>query len=272
MRDRIAQHREDRGEDWTTVEAPLDLSGALAQVPAGAVVLVDCATLWLTNHLLAERDLDAETRRLLAALAACAAPVAVVSNEVGWGIVPDNALARRFRDAQGRLNQRLAARADLVVGVMAGLPLGAERSPARGPRVTRLWWVRHGPTHAKDMIGWTDLPADLSDLAALARLRAHLPGEAPILSSDLVRAVATADALGADRRLPPLPALREIHFGAWEGLRFAEAEARDPALIRRFWEEPGEVSAPGGESWDDAVRPRVNRAVDGLAAGAWPAT
>lgn len=122
MRARIAQHRDDRGPDWATVEAPLDLAGALAQVPGGAAVLVDCATLWLTNHLLAGHDLDAETDRLLAALAACPAPVALVSNEVGWGIVPDNALARTFRDAQGRLNQRLAAQADLVLGVMAGLP------------------------------------------------------------------------------------------------------------------------------------------------------
>jgi len=122
MRGRIAAHRQDRGDGWTTVDAPLDLTGALAAIPADAAVLVDCATLWLTNHMLAEHDLAVETDRLLAALAACAAPVVVVSNEVGWGIVPDNALARRFRDAQGRLNQQMAAQADLVVGVMAGLP------------------------------------------------------------------------------------------------------------------------------------------------------
>ena len=122
MRDRIAAHRLDRGDGWETVDAPLDLAGALATIPADAAVLVDCATLWLTNHMLAEHDLAVETERLLTAFAACAAPVAVVSNEVGWGIVPDNALARRFRDAQGRLNQQMAAQADLVVGVMAGLP------------------------------------------------------------------------------------------------------------------------------------------------------
>lgn len=123
MRSRIAQHRTDRGEDWRTVEAPLDLPGALAGVEAGEVVLIDCATLWLTNHLLADHDIAAEATALLAALAGCAAPVIVVSNETGWGIVPENALARRFRDEQGRLNQRLAASAGLVVTVIAGLPL-----------------------------------------------------------------------------------------------------------------------------------------------------
>jgi adenosylcobinamide kinase/adenosylcobinamide-phosphate guanylyltransferase len=123
MRDRVARHRADRGPGWQTVETPLDLAGALGRVDPGAVVLVDCATLWLTNHLLADHDLEAEAAHLTAAIIACPAPVALVSNEVGWGIVPDNALARRFRDAQGRLNQQMAAQADLVLGVMAGLPL-----------------------------------------------------------------------------------------------------------------------------------------------------
>ncbi len=123
MRDRIARHREDRGTAWTTVETPLDLAAALTDVRPDEAVLVDCATLWLTNHLLADHDLAAETARLLAALAKCRAPVVIVSNETGWGIVPENALARRFRDEQGRLNQRIAAQADLVVTVIAGLPM-----------------------------------------------------------------------------------------------------------------------------------------------------
>ena len=123
MRDRIARHRQDRGAAWTTVEAPLDLAAALAAAHPDEAVLVDCATLWLTNHLLAEHDLPTEISRLLTGLESCAAPVIVVSNETGWGIVPDNALARRFRDEQGRLNQRLAAEAQLVVTVIAGLPL-----------------------------------------------------------------------------------------------------------------------------------------------------
>lgn len=123
MRNRIARHQSDRGPAWTTVEAPLDLAAALAGARSDEAVLVDCATLWLTNHLLAEHDLAAETAGLLAALAASPAPVVIVSNETGWGIVPENALARRFRDEQGRLNQRLAAVSGLVVTVIAGLPM-----------------------------------------------------------------------------------------------------------------------------------------------------
>lgn len=121
MAARIARHRDDRGAGWTTVEAPRDLAGAL-KAAAGAV-LVDCATLWLTNVMLGGSDVGAEVAGLLAALAAHPGPVVVVSNEVGWGIVPENALARAFRDEQGRLNQRIAGAADLVLGVMAGLPM-----------------------------------------------------------------------------------------------------------------------------------------------------
>lgn len=123
MRDRIALHRNRRTAGWTTVEAPLHLGPVLTEARAGSVLLIDCATLWLTNHLLAEHDLDAETARMLDALAACAASVILVTNEVGLSIVPENALARQFRDAQGLLNQRVADQADLVVLVVAGLPL-----------------------------------------------------------------------------------------------------------------------------------------------------
>jgi adenosylcobinamide kinase/adenosylcobinamide-phosphate guanylyltransferase len=121
MRSRITQHIADRGEDWTTVEAPLDLTGAIAG--AQGVILIDCATLWLTNQMLADADLGVVSAELLHSLATSSHPVIIVTNEVGAGIVPDNALARRFRDAQGRLNQQLAAQAHLVVAVMAGLPL-----------------------------------------------------------------------------------------------------------------------------------------------------
>lgn len=121
MRARIALHVADRGDGWTTIEAPRDVPAALGQ--AKGVVLIDCATLWLTNVILAEDDIAVETASLLAALGAYPGPVVIVSNEVGWGIVPDNALSRTFRDEQGRLNQRLAEVSDLVVGVMAGLPL-----------------------------------------------------------------------------------------------------------------------------------------------------
>ncbi|MGP3697702.1 bifunctional adenosylcobinamide kinase/adenosylcobinamide-phosphate guanylyltransferase [Rhodobacter sp. NSM] len=123
MRERISAHRRDRGDGWHTVEEPRDLSPALSRMPPEACVLLDCATLWLSNHLWAESDIDAEIAVLLHALGSCPAPVVVVSNEVGWAIVPENSLARRFRDEQGRLNQRLAAQAGLVVAVMAGLPM-----------------------------------------------------------------------------------------------------------------------------------------------------
>lgn len=130
--------------------------------------------------------------------------------------------------------------------------------------VTRFWWVRHGPTHAKTMIGWTDRPADLSDRAALARLSAHLPATAPVISSDLIRAVATADAIGGARpRLPHDPDLRELHFGAWEDRSFAEIDAESPDLIRAFWERPGPTRAPGGEGWHD-LSARVTRGADRL--------
>lgn len=120
---RIAEHRAARVAGWETVEAPLDLSAALRAVPVGRPVLVDCLTLWLSNHLLAEHDLPHVCDDLLRALDQRRGPVWLVANEVGLGIVPDNALARRFRDAAGRLNQQIAARADRVVFVAAGLPV-----------------------------------------------------------------------------------------------------------------------------------------------------
>ncbi len=119
---RIAQHRARRAEGWETVEAPLDLAGALATA-GGWPVLVDCLTLWLTNQMLGGHDIAAATAALDAALDARTAPTVLVANEVGLGIVPDNALARAFRDAAGRLNQHLAARADTVLFMVAGLPM-----------------------------------------------------------------------------------------------------------------------------------------------------
>ena len=129
MAQRIAAHRARRDAGWQTIEAPHDLAGALDAAAAQAPLLIDCVTLWLTNRMLAEADVDAEIARLEDALARRTGAAVLVSNEVGCGIVPDNALARRFRDAQGRLNQRLAARADRVVLVVAGLPLVVKGSP-----------------------------------------------------------------------------------------------------------------------------------------------
>ncbi|KAA0681524.1 bifunctional adenosylcobinamide kinase/adenosylcobinamide-phosphate guanylyltransferase [Roseomonas genomospecies 6] len=124
MADRVARHKEDRGPGWTTVEEPLDLSGALRRHAAtGTGVLVDCLTLWLSNLMMAEADVAARSADLLAALAGVEGRVVLVSNEVGLGIVPDNALARRFRDHAGRLHQDIAAVANRVAFVAAGLPL-----------------------------------------------------------------------------------------------------------------------------------------------------
>ncbi|HHS93874.1 MAG TPA: bifunctional adenosylcobinamide kinase/adenosylcobinamide-phosphate guanylyltransferase [Rhodobacterales bacterium] len=123
MRVKIAAHQARRGSSWTTLEAPLDLAPPIAQGDESSAILIDCATLWLSNHMLAGNDLATAESRLLKSLQASAAPVVVVSNEVGQGIVPATRDGRHFRDAQGRLNQSLAARADLVVAVMAGLPM-----------------------------------------------------------------------------------------------------------------------------------------------------
>jgi len=122
MRNKVSRHQKMRGEGWHTIEEPLDLGPALAKISANHAVLLDCATMWLSNHLLAENDLVIAEQALMTGLASCSAPVVVVSNEVGLSIVPENALARRFRQAQGELNQRLAANAGLVVNVVAGLP------------------------------------------------------------------------------------------------------------------------------------------------------
>lgn len=132
--------------------------------------------------------------------------------------------------------------------------------------MSRLWWVRHAPTHERAFTGWRDVPADLSDAGALARLRAMLPEGAVLASSDLSRAVATADALAPGApRLPPDPALREFDFGDWDGRTWDEVAERHPALSRAYWETPGDVAAPGGESWN-AARARIDAAVARLLA------
>jgi adenosylcobinamide kinase/adenosylcobinamide-phosphate guanylyltransferase len=124
MRARIAEHRRRRGAHWTTHEEPLDVAGTLAaRARPGAPVLVDCLTLWLANLLGADRDIAAETEALCMALKRAKGPIVLVSNEVGLGIVPDNAMAREFRDHAGRLHQAVAGVASQVVFVAAGLPL-----------------------------------------------------------------------------------------------------------------------------------------------------
>ena len=124
---RIGAHRARRGANWRTIEAPRDLAAALARCEA-TPVLVDCLTLWLSNQMLADADIELEMARLEEALTAAKTPVVLIANEVGSGIVPDHPLGRKFRDLQGVLNQRMAARADRVVLVVAGLPLALKGS------------------------------------------------------------------------------------------------------------------------------------------------
>jgi adenosylcobinamide kinase / adenosylcobinamide-phosphate guanylyltransferase len=134
MATRIMAHRARRGAHWSTIEAPLALDEALlANAVAGRPVLVDCLTLWLSNLMHAGRDLDEAADDLERALENYAAPVVFVSNEVGLGIVPETPLGRAFRDAQGRLNMRMAERADRVILMTAGLPLLLKDRPAARP-------------------------------------------------------------------------------------------------------------------------------------------
>ncbi|MCC2975902.1 bifunctional adenosylcobinamide kinase/adenosylcobinamide-phosphate guanylyltransferase [Sphingomonas sp. PL-96] len=124
MTDRIRRHQADRDTRWTTVEAPLDVAGAIAAADGEeAVLLVDCLTLWASNLLLGEEDADARLTALLEAIAGARGQVVLVANEVGLGIVPDNALARRFRDLAGTINQRVAAAVDRVHMTVAGIPI-----------------------------------------------------------------------------------------------------------------------------------------------------
>jgi adenosylcobinamide kinase/adenosylcobinamide-phosphate guanylyltransferase len=141
MRERIARHRADRPAEWQTIEEPLDLSRAVLEAPVEATLLIDCATLWLSNLMwefrektgaeqeeliLAEVDelIEAVRRRAEKAIATWAAgEVVIVSNDVGGGLVPEHPIARAFRDMQGFANQRLAPAADTVVFIIAGLPM-----------------------------------------------------------------------------------------------------------------------------------------------------
>lgn len=130
--------------------------------------------------------------------------------------------------------------------------------------MTTLHLVRHGPTHQKNFVGWRDVPADLSDSAQIARLHAHLPAEAVIISSDLIRATATADAVQSGRsRLPHDPGLREFNFGDWDGKHFSEVADSHPDLSRAYWENPGDIAPPNGESWNAAAT-RISQSVDKL--------
>ena len=133
MRARIAEHQSRRGGNWQTIDAPTDLAGAIEDAPGDHPVLVDCLTLWLNNLMYRKINIDTAIKNLEAALAGREAPTVLVSNEVGFGIVPDNAEARRFRDLQGRLNQRMAALAGRVILLVAGIPMLVKGEPGHEP-------------------------------------------------------------------------------------------------------------------------------------------
>jgi len=122
MEEKVALHRQMRSNDWTLHEAPFDLTEVLAGLTSNDVALIDCITMWLSNHMMENSNVVQATENLLASILNSPAKVIVVSNEVGHGIVPDNKLARRFRQAQGKLNIAFAAQADLAILVVAGLP------------------------------------------------------------------------------------------------------------------------------------------------------
>ena len=117
------------------------------------------------------------------------------------------------------------------------------------------WWVRHAPTHASTLAGWTDVHADLSDRARIGRLSALIPDDAAVVSSDLSRAISTADAISGPRqRLPHAEELRELNFGDWEGRATPEITDSDPEVSARFWRHPRSASPPGGEDWEQLFR------------------
>lgn len=129
MAERIARHRSERGPAWRTLEAPLDVAGAIGQLTERDCGVLDCLTLWLSNLMLSERDLAQAADALIASAATSRAELIMVTNEVGMGIVPENALARRFRDEAGRLNRRMADAADRVIVMFAGQSLQLKGAP-----------------------------------------------------------------------------------------------------------------------------------------------
>lgn len=120
---RIADHRSRRGPEWMTVQEPLELGRALLETDGAGPRLVDCLTLWLSNLMLAQRDWSDAAHVLAETIRAQSAPVILVTNEVGGGIVPENAIARRFRDAAGAVNQLIAEAVDEVYLAVSGYPL-----------------------------------------------------------------------------------------------------------------------------------------------------
>lgn len=120
---RLLVHQRRRGPEWQLIEEPLQLAPLFADFQPSQIILLDCLTLWLSNLMFNDRDIDTEIAGLISSLSTCPAQIVCVSNELGLGLVPDSAIGRAFRDWQGKLNQRVAAAADVVIFVAAGLPI-----------------------------------------------------------------------------------------------------------------------------------------------------
>ena len=129
MRTRIAEHRAARGQDWSTIEAPIDLAAALTSAPASVPVVVDCLTLWLSNLMIGYHEIDEAVTNFEAGLDRRLGPTILVYNEVGLGVVPETPLGRAFRDRAGALHQRIAAKAERVVFMVAGIPMTVKDLP-----------------------------------------------------------------------------------------------------------------------------------------------
>ena len=232
MAERIAVHKARRAAGWQTVEASHALADALRAAPTDAAVLVDCLTLWLSNLLEGSFDIEAQTARLLEVLARRTGPTVLVSNEVGLGIVPDNALARRFRDLQGTLNQRLAAQAARVIMMVAGVPV-AVKEPMTKP-VDDKQVERHRAKMANRKARQDEEVAGKTDREGSAdRPYRHRQGQ---VHGGLRTCVAHARPGQADRR-------GAVHQGR---LAYGERDALEPnSAIRSSWHTMGE-----GFTWE----------------------
>lgn len=214
--------------------------------------------------MLKEEDVSKARNEFCAYLPSFDGKLVIVSNEVGHSVVPPTKLGRMFQSDQGTSEPKTGKHCRSRRHGHRWPANAFERYTTRGYVLNDHYLIRHGPTHLKSMVGWSDVPADLSDTAGITRLRTYLPDTGKVLSSDLKRARDTADALNlGQHRLPDDSNLREINFGDWELKPFAEIDKTDHDRVFAFYDNPGETSAPNGESWNGFCQ-RTDRAIDRL--------